>query len=376
MKKFVNVEDYRQAARRRLPRIAFDYLDPGAEDGITCQLNRQRLQDIYFEPRVLQGVATADVDLRVNTFGAVYRLPLAIAPTGFASLFWPQADVGLARCAAQAGIPYIMSTASTTSIEEVAHQTDSGATRWFQLYLLNDRDVTAAMVERARDAAYSALVLTVDTPCAGKREASIRHGARLPLRLDAEKLLDFAQHPGWAWQMLRHGQPRLANFSYSREEPFVMETHLKRRIDWEDVRWLRQAWSGPLILKGVQCVHDAQLALEHGLDAIVVSNHGGRQLDGAQSPMQVLGMITQTVGQKLTVMADSGFRRGSDVVKALACGAHSIWLGRATLYGMAARGPQGAAHVLSIIEDEMRRTMTLLGVGSLAELNASLIRPA
>ncbi|MFD4838755.1 alpha-hydroxy acid oxidase [Achromobacter sp. NPDC058515] len=376
MKKFVNVEDYRQAARRRLPRIAFDYLDPGAEDGLTCRLNRQNLHDIHFEPRVLQGVAAADVDLAINTFGIPSRLPLAIAPTGFAGLFWPQADLGLARCAAQAGIPYIMSTASTMSIEEVARQTDNGATRWFQLYLLNDRDATEAMVERARDAAYSALVLTVDTPCAGKREASLRHGSRLPLRLDAEKLLDFARHPGWAWQMVRHGQPRLANFPYSRKEPFVMETHLKRRIDWDDVRWLRQAWPGPLILKGVQSVLDARLASEHGLDAIVVSNHGGRQLDGAQSPMQALGMITQAVGQNLTVMADSGFRRGSDVIKALACGAHSIWLGRATLYGMAARGPQGAAHVLSIIEDEMRRTMTLLGVGSLAELNASLIRRA
>ncbi|WP_144639276.1 alpha-hydroxy acid oxidase [Bordetella genomosp. 13] len=374
MKKFVNVEDYRQAARHRLPRIAFDYLEPGAEDGLTCQLNRRTLQDIRFQPRVLRGATPGEVDLSTRLFGAAARLPLAVGPTGFAGLFWPQADCGLAQGAAGAGIPFVLSTASTTSIEDVARQGQAGAARWFQLYLLADRDATAAMVRRAREAGYQALVLTVDTPCAGKREASIRHGSRLPLRLDAQKLLDFARHPAWSLQMLRHGQPHLANFPYSRTEPFVMEAHLKRQIGWDDVRWLRQAWDRPLVLKGVQSVQDAQLAAQHGVDGIVVSNHGGRQLDGAPGPMQVLPAIARAVGAQLTVMADSGFRRGSDVVKALAAGARCVWLGRATLYGMSAAGPRGAAHVLEIIEDEMRRTLTLLGARSVDELDASMIQ--
>ncbi|CAM4238614.1 alpha-hydroxy acid oxidase [Bordetella tumbae] len=376
MRTFVNTEDYRREASRRLPRIAFDYLDPGAEDEITCRMNREQLAAIQFQPRVLRGTSLGEIDLSVETFGKASRLPLVIGPTGFAGLFWPNADLGLADCAAAAGIPFVLSTASTMSIEDVARRSNPAGSRWFQLYLLKDQAATAAMLQRAWDADYEAIVLTVDTPCAGKREASIRGGARLPLHLDARKILDFARHPLWTIQMLLNGEPHLANFPYSRKTPFIMEEHLKRGIGWDDMAWLRKNWDRPLIVKGIQCVEDALLARDMGADAIVVSNHGGRQLDGAQSPMRILAEIVRAVGSTVKVMIDSGFRRGSEAVKALAMGAHCVWLGRATLYGIAARGPAGAADVLKIFEDEMRRAMTLLGANKIKELDGSLIKGA
>lgn len=372
MKKRINVEDYRQAARKRLPSIAYDYLEPGAEDGITCRWNRESFQELEFIPNALRGVG--QVDLSVRLFGHESRLPLVIGPTGFAGLFWPDGDCALASGAAKASIPFVLSTASTTSIEDVASRCPlPEAQRWFQLYILNDKNANEAMIRRAETAGYGALVLTIDTPCGGKREASIRHGARLPLRLDAEKVIDFMRHPHWSWSMLRHGQPHLANFPSSRTKPFVMETHLKRRIDWDDVRWLRSRWNRPLILKGVQSLEDAVTAAAFGVDGIVLSNHGGRQLDGSRSPMQMLEEVAATVGDRMAVMVDSGFRRGGDVIKALALGAKAVWLGRATLYGVAACGADGVSDVLSILEDEMARTMTLLGCAGIHELNASLI---
>lgn len=371
-KNLVSVADYQYAASKRLPRIAFDYLEPGAEDQVTCHRNREVFRSFEFQPRVLRDVA--QVDLSTDVLGARLGLPLVVGPTGFAGLFWPDADKHLAAGAANAAIPFVLSTASTSSIEDVASHCNHSGTRWFQLYLLKDRDATADMVARADAAGYEALVLTVDTPCAGKREASMRHGSRLPLRLDAEKVIDFMRHPAWTLQILRHGQPHLANFPHSRRVPFVMEAHLKRDIGWDDVRWLRSVWKKPIILKGIQSVEDARLAAEHGIDGIVISNHGGRQLDGAPSPMQILEHAAQEVGSHLAVMADSGFRRGADVVKALALGARCIWLGRATLYGVATSGRSGVDNVLSVIEDEMRRTMTLLGLRSLDEIDDSVIR--
>ena len=372
MPKFVNVLDFREAARRRLPRIAFDYLEPGAEDGITSRRNRAVFERLAFQPSMLSDVA--EVDLSTSILGHPCRLPLVIGPTGFAGLFWPQADRILAESAAQAGIPFVLSTASTTSIEQIARCGGGMTPHWFQLYLLNDRAATTAMVQRAAEAGYDGIVLTVDTACAGKRDASIRHGSRLPLKLDAQKLLDFASHPHWSWQMARYGQPRLANFPYERNKPFVMEKHLKKSVGWDDVRWLRSIWPGKLILKGIMNVDEAAQAVQLGVDGIVVSNHGGRQLDGALSPVSVLESIVERVGQQLTVMVDSGFRRGSDVVKALALGAKAVWLGRATLYGVAAVGDTGPQQVLSIFADEMTRAMKLSGRRNVQALDTSVVR--
>ena len=372
MRKRVNVDDFRKAAKRRLPRIAFDYLDPGAEDEVTCRRNRQVFDRIEWRPRVLRAVQ--NVDLSQCLFGHEHRMPIVIGPTGFSGLFWPDADLHLARAARDAEIPFVLSTASTMSIEDVAGGAGEPAERWFQLYVLRDRDATATMVRRAQVAGYTALVVTVDTPCAGKRDASLRHGTRLPLRMDAEKFGDFMRHPHWLCQMLRKGQPRLANFPYEQGKPFVMESHLKRELDWSDLEWLRGVWPGTFIIKGIVEVEDALRAVEAGADGIVVSNHGGRQLDGLASPMETLEQIALAVGKRVTVMADSGFRRGSEVLKALALGARAVWLGRATLYGLAAAGPTGARDVLAILRDEMMRSMTLLGRAELSQLDSSAIR--
>lgn len=372
MGKCVNVEDYREAARQRLPRIVFDYLNPGAEDEVTCRRNRSVFERIEWRPQVLRPVQS--VDFRRSLFGRPHGMPVVVGPTGFSGLFWPDADVHLAQAACAADIPFVLSTASTMSIEDVAQHAGDGSERWFQLYVLKDREATAAMVRRAQDAGYTALVLTVDTPCAGKRDASLRHGTRLPLRMDMEKVSDFMRHPHWLWQILRHGQPQLANFPYERGKPFVMENHLKRDVDWGDLEWLREIWPGTLITKGILEVEDAKRATTIGVDGIVVSNHGGRQLDGVASPMEVLEQIVAAVGDRVTVMADSGFRRGGDIVKALALGAHAVWLGRATLFGLAAAGPAGARDVLAVLRDEMLRAMTLLGRAGLSELDASAVR--
>jgi len=372
MKKLLSVEDYRKAAEARLPKIAYDYLERGAEDEITYAMNRAAFRALEFNPRTLRDIDK--VDLSVRVLGQKSRLPLVIGPTGFAGLFWPDADSALARAAAQAGIPFVLSTASTTSIEEVVSRSaHADATRWFQLYILNDREATAEMIRRADAANYGALVLTVDTPCSGKREASLRHGSRLPLRLDTEKVVDFLCHPHWSWQILRHGQPRLANFPNPRKQPFVMESHLKREIGWSDVEWLRSQWNKPIIIKGIQSVEDARIAASAGVEGIVLSNHGGRQLDGSPSPIRLLPEVAAAVGDDVSVMVDSGFRRGSEVVKALALGAKAVWIGRATLYGVAALGEHGVLNILSILEDELTRTMTLLGLSNIDQVGADAV---
>ena len=367
----LSVEDYREAARQRLPRIAYDYLERGAEDEVSYRANRAAFAELEFNPRTLREIG--DIDLSVQVLGERSRLPIVVGPTGFAGLFWPEADKALARAAGAAGIPFVLSTAATSSIEAVAPQ-GGAARRWYQLYILNDRSATADMVARAAAAGYGALVLTVDTVCSGKREASLRHGSRLPLKLDLEKLIDFALHPRWSLQMLRHGQPNLANFPNPRKQAFVMEAHLKRQIGWGDVEWLRSRWDGPVVLKGIQSVEDARLAAAAGVDGIVLSNHGGRQLDGSPAPMRLLPEVAAAVGANLEVMIDGGFRRGSDIVKALALGAKSAWLGRPALYGVACAGEQGAARVLAILEDELKRTLTLLGVDRADRIDDSVLR--
>lgn len=371
-RKLLSVEDFREAARERLPRIAYDYLERGAEDELSYRANRAAFAELEFNPRTLREVG--DIDLSVQVLGGRSRLPIVVGPTGFAGLFWPEADKALARAAGAAGIPFVLSTAATSSIEAVAQQGGAAARRWYQLYILNDRVATAEMIARAASAGYGALVLTVDTVCSGKREASLRHGSRLPLKLDMEKLVDFALHPHWSLQMLRHGQPRLANFPNPRKQPFVMEAHLKRQIGWGDVEWLRSRWDGPVVLKGIQSVEDARLAAAAGVDGIVLSNHGGRQLDGSPAPLRLLPETAAAVGAQLEVMIDGGFRRGSDIVKALALGAKAVWLGRPALYGVACAGEPGAARVLAILEDELKRTLTLLGVGRADRIDGSVLR--
>lgn len=374
----VNVADYRDLARKRLARIAFDYLERGAEDELTLRRNREVFSRIAYSPRVLTGVGS--VDLSRTIFGRQYKLPVVVGPTGFSGLFWPQGDLALARTAAGTGIPYVLATLSSSTIEEIA--TISGVERWFQVYAFQDDRQTDAMIKRAGKAGFTGLVLTVDTPIGGKREASMRHGSNVPMRITLPLLVDVLSHPRWAYQILRFGPPRLMNLETAngavpgkRPIAFAFDTMFKRTLSWNDVTRIRSLWPGIFILKGIQSVEDARIATQAGVDGIVLSNHGGRQLDGSPSAIETLPEVAASVGREITVMLDGGIQRGSDIVKAVALGAHAVWLGRTPLYGLAASGEAGVNDILNILRDEMERAMVLLGVDSLSHLNPDCLQP-
>lgn len=375
MPRLISVFDWQARAHRRLSVIARDYLEEGAEDEASLRRNREAFGRIAFDPRVLTG--NASVDLSTRVLDADCRFPVAIGPTGNASLFWADGDLALARAAAAAGVPFVLSTNASAGIEEVA-AVPVGA-RWFQLYALREDAATDRLVRRAADSGYTVLALTVDSAASGKRERSIRHGARMPMRLTLPLAIDAQRHPSWGWQMLRHGAPRWKNIDAPGVTPgskgqFSFDATFKRALGWEDVARIRAIWPGRLVLKGVQSLTDAVAAREHGLDGIVLSNHGGRQLDGSPSPMDLLPEVARAIGEGMTVMIDGGFRRGSDIVKALALGARCVWLGRATLYGLAAAGEAGVADVLGILREETERAMCLLGAPSVAALGYHHLR--
>jgi (S)-mandelate dehydrogenase len=320
------------------------------------------------------------VDLSVTLFGRDYPLPVVIGPVGFCGLFWPHGDAAVARAAARARLPYVAATLATATIEEVAKA--AAGERWFQIYAFKDDGRTDALIVRAQDAGYSALVLTVDSAVSGNREASARHGAQLPVRITLPLMMDVMAHPRWAWQMLRHGAPRLENVESSNpsgttgpQAPFSFDALIKRSLCWDDVARMRKSWRGRIILKGIQSAADARLAAAAGVEGIVLSNHGGRQLDGSPSAVEILPEVKAAVGKGITVMVDSGFRRGSEIVKALALGADAVWLGRAPIYGLAAQGEEGVLAVIEILRREMERTMVLLGVEKLCQLQPHCLRP-
>jgi (S)-mandelate dehydrogenase len=377
MPKPVNVLDYRERARRRLARIAFDYLEGGAEDEVAMRRNRAALEDIEFYPRVLAGVGTAD--LRRTFMGREYPLPLVVGPVGFCSLFWPEGETAVARASARLGIPYVAGTLATTAMEEIPHF--EGMERWFQLYAFEDEARTSELIARAQESGYTALVLTADSAVSGKREATMRHGG-LPVPKTPAFVWDVLTHPGWTYGILRYGSPRLRNLdprNKSRKRglapPFSFDAVMKRSLSWEDAARFRKHWKGAFIVKGIQSVEDAYRAADAGADGIVLSNHGGRQLDSSPSPMEILPEVADAVGGgKMAVMADSGVRRGSDILKALALGADAVWLGRAPIYGLAAAGEKGVSAVLGILRQEMESTMALIGVDRLSQLDRKVLR--
>jgi len=373
----MNVQDYREAARRRLSGIAFDYLDTGADDELTMRRNREVLQKITFSPRVLAGVSK--VDLSTRLFGREYPFPAVIGPVGFCGLFWPHGDLAVARAAARAGLPYVAATLGTATVEEVAEV--STGERWFQSYAFKDDGRTDALIARARQAGYTGMVLTVDSAVSGNREKSSRHGAQLPVRITVPLVIDVMEHPRWAYQMLRYGTPRLKNVESSdpagsgaTQTPFSFDALIKKSLGWDDVARIRKVWSGVLILKGIQSVEDARRATAAGVEGIVLSNHGGRQLDCSPSTLEVLPEVVAAVDRSIPVMVDSGFRRGSEMVKALALGADAVWLGRAPIYGLAAEGEKGVLAVIEMLRQEMERTMFLLGVEKISQLGPHCLR--
>jgi len=374
----LSVEEVHRVAQRRLPRFEMEYLDGGAEDEVSLRRNRSIFERITWLPRVLVGSGLPDLSREV--LGEALQLPLIIAPTGFNGMVWPQGDLALARAADAAGIAFTLSTVSNYDVGALNAQLQRPA--WFQLYPLKDQKTSDRLIDRAREAGCDKLVVTVDVPALGAREWDQRSYSR-PLKLSASSVLDVLLHPRWLWQvMLPRGAPEFANLGEflpvgarsALQGVRFMGTQINPSLNWADLERMRSRWQGKLVLKGILCVEDAKRSAEIGADGIVLSNHGGRQLDSCATGIELVGQTAAEVGGRLSVIVDGGFRRGSDVLKALALGADAVMIGRAALYGLAAGGEAGVAHVLNLQRVEMERAMTLLGCHSLDELGPHLIK--
>lgn len=362
------IDDLQRAARRRLPRAVFDYLDGGSEEEVSLARNRQAFMRYALVPQYLRDVDHVDTTTRV--LGSDWALPFALAPTGFSRMMHPAGERAVARAARDAGVPYTLSTMATTSIEDVAGV--GAGERWFQLFVWRDRPMTRELIARARDAGYRVLMLTVDTAVAGGRERDLRNGLTIPPTLTASTLVDGVRHPRWWLGLLRHEALMFSNLTQPGFAPTVGMSFAAKGFDptlsWEDLGWIREEWPGPFVIKGIQSLSDARQAAAHGVDGIVLSNHGGRQLDHGQAPLALVADAVDEVGSDLEVLVDSGFRRGSDIVKALCLGARGVMLGRAYLYGLSAAGEAGVRRSIDIVAHEVRRTMQLLGVTSIPGL--------
>ena len=374
-----NTADLRERARRRLPKGLFEFMDRGNDDEIAVRDNRIALDRIKLKPRVLVDVSKRSQE--ISLFGKKHRMPVIIAPTGSAGLAWYEGEIALARAAAAHGVPFTLAAASMTAMEKVA--AEAGGTLWFQFYMWPDRSLSHQLVARARDAGFEALVFTVDTPVAPGREYNLRNGFTIPFKFTRRNVTDVLMHPRWLLGVLARyvfttGMPRYMNFPAHMQtritaRPMGRSTALNDALTWEDVRELRKLWPRKLIVKGIQHPRDAVLAADCGADAIVLSNHGGRVLDSAAAPILVLPQVVDAVGKRITVIVDSGFRRGSDVVKALALGADAVMLGRAPLHGTASAGEAGALRALQIFRDEIDRVMALIGCTSVADLSPDYV---
>jgi L-lactate dehydrogenase (cytochrome) len=377
MHQAINIEDLRRMARRRLPRVAFDYIDGGADGEVTMRENCRAFEDITFRPRC--AVATPVCDLHTSVLGERLSMPLMLAPVGSCRMFHPRGEVAAARAADAAGIGCILSTLSGCTLEEVRAATRGPM--WYQLYLVGGHDVARATIARARNAGVTGLVVTIDTPVAGLRERDLRNGTRELLARNLSALPYLPQmlaRPRWLLGFLRDGgMMRFANVILPDQGPMpyadVGAALEASATCWHDLRWIRDAWQGPLIVKGIHTADDARIAVDAGVDAIVVSNHGGRQLDTVAATIRVLPEVVAAVGDRTTVLFDGGIRRGSDIVKALCLGAQAVLVGRAYAYGLGAGGEAGVTRAVEILRADVIRTLKLLGCASIAELNASLV---
>jgi (S)-mandelate dehydrogenase len=374
-----NIEDLRRIARSRVPRAIFDFFDGGAEDEVTLRANHAAFERVRLLPRVL--VDVAEVDTRTELFGVDSRFPLAIAPMGAIGAGRTGADLDLARAAKAYGIPYTLATPATTSIERVANEV--GGRLWFQLYVLRDAEFRRKLVARAHAAGYEALLVTVDVPVGGKRERDSRNDFTAPFRPTWRNSRDMWRRPAWVIDMLRHGIPRMENLAgfvqWSTRVTDAGAASVGRAqdasFDWEGLKQVRDQWPGKLLVKGIARPDDAARVLTIGCDGLVVSNHGGRQLDGAAATLDALPAISRAVGAKLTVLLDGGVRRGVDLLKARALGAQAVLAGRAPLYGVMAGGEPGARRALEILTGEFERAMKLSGVRSVVDITPDLIGP-
>ena len=380
LERALNIADLRDIARRRIPGFAFEYVESGAEDEAALRGNREALERLRLIPNSL--IDTSARQQRVAILGRPANAPLVIAPTGLNGLMHPEGDLALARSAARLGVPFTLSTLSTTRLEDVA--TRAGGRLWLQLYVLKERAIARDIIRRASAAGYEALVFTVDANVFGNREWD-RRSFRAPGKPTVRTALDALRHPRWLWRVvISPGMPRFRNIEAylppAGATPLGASTVLppmfEATIQWDDITWIRQLWRGRLLIKGVLSVSDAERAAALGCDGIVLSNHGGRQLDYCVAPIDVLAPIVRVVGQRLTILIDGGFRRGTDVVKALALGAQAVMIGRATLYGLAAGGEPGVDRALAMLTDEIHRVLGQLGCNSIAELTPEHVRGA
>ncbi len=379
LRRCVTIEDLQLAAWRRWPKSVRGYVEGGADGEVSLARNRAAYESVGLVPSPLRDVT--DVDLRTSILGGDSALPFALAPTGYTRMMHTAGEGAVAHAARDAGIPYTMSTMATTSLENVA--ADVGGDLWFQLYVWRDRGLVRELIERAKASGYRALMLTVDTPVTGLRVRDAHNGFTIPPQLSASTVLDMARHPLWCASMLTGPPITYANFApeVGRTPEGLMEFAAKQfdpSVSWDDLAWIRGLWQGPLIVKGLVSESDAARAVEVGVDAVVLSNHGGRQLDQVVVPLQMLPAVRDRVGDKIAVFVDSGIRRGSDIAVALALGADAVLIGRPYLYGLGAAGERGVAASISMLGAELRRAMTLMGVTSVAQLRAegpALVRP-
>ena len=371
-----SIEELRRLARRRIPRAVFDFIDGGAEDESTLRENSAAFSRVRLQRKVLVGVA--EVNTETTILGKPAKLPIAIAPTGAVGFGWRGGDVAVAKAAAAHGIPFSLSTSATASIERIA--ADAPGRHWFQAYFFKDREFTFGLIERARKAGYDTVMVTADLPVGGKRERDFRNDFSIPFRFTPRNVLDFAMRPAWALDMLLRGVPQLENLAG------MLDHHADTRnivssvgrdqdaaLDWEVIKRVRDAWPGKLLVKGVVHPGDAERAVSMGCDGVIVSNHGGRQLDGEIASFDALPGVVRAIGGKASVLMDGGIRRGGDIFKALARGAEAVMIGRATFYGVCAEGEEGANRALDILADELTRTMQLCGTRSIAEISRDLL---
>jgi (S)-mandelate dehydrogenase len=378
-KNALNFDDVRRLARQRLPRGIFDYIDRGAEDEAGLALLRRAFDAVTFNPRILCDVSKRD--LSVSLMGRRQSMPLAIAPTAAAGLVWHEGEIALARAAAAAGIPFCIATGSITAMERIVSQ--SQGELWFQLYMWQDRALSYALIERARLAGIETLVLTVDTAVSPNREYNTRNGFEVPIKASLRGGLDMMRHPAWVWSVLlrylRHeGIPTYQHYPPGFRQKITRkataeQVRLSDNLTWDDLSALRRHWRGRLILKGVLRAADAAKAADLGVDAIVVTSHGARNLDGAVPPLRALPAIAAAVKGRVAILADSGVRRGTDILKLMAAGADAVLIGRAALYGTAVAGEAGATHVLQLLRHEMETALGFLGCASPQGLDASFI---
>ncbi len=372
-----DVDDFRAVAKRRLPAGVFDYIDGGAEDERSLVRNVTAFGDLEFRPRILNDVSR--VDTSTTLLGKRVPMPLALSPTGFTRIANSQGELAVARAAQRKGIPYSLSTMGTRSIEDVAAV--CSGTKWYQVYTWKDRGLVKEMVSRAEMSGYEALLLTVDTAVLGRRERDVRRGYTLPPKIGLDTIIDGAVHPGWTLDFLRNDPITFANVSSAEGGDGSSAVNLSQYINsqfdqalsWDDVDWLRSIWNGPVVLKGIQTVADAELAAQSGVEGIMLSNHGGRQLDDAPAIVELIAPVAQAVGGRIDIICDGGVRRGSDIVKAVSLGATACSIGRPYLYALGAAGEAGVDQLLDFFESGLTRTMQLCGVNAIDQLTSELV---